>query len=188
VRASQHGQSAVNANEESSQVSPSKARFLSRRLTRVASAVAACLIFTGCDSIVVSGPSEETAFLDREVIPQIIKWKAGTETFSFSRFAEFRGYEKICLLDQYGSLDMIGREIGPIDRYRSTFGNYVPENFVALVAIRKRVAHAALLNSTKISLGVLPRKRCGSAGKTMLKRVPPSHEWSTPSAVLEPVS
>ncbi|HYW17668.1 MAG TPA: hypothetical protein VE891_16125 [Allosphingosinicella sp.] len=150
-------------------------------------AMVACLILPGCGAIAVSGASEETAYLDREVIPQIIKWRAGTESFSFARFAKLRNYEKICLLGQYGSLDMIGREVEPLDSYYSTFGAYVPENFIAVVAIRNRTAHAALLELGTFDIGIVPAKRCGNAEKTVLRRVAPEHEWSSPSALLEPV-
>lgn len=137
--------------------------------------------------MVASRPSEETAFLDRKVIPQIVKWASGTtETFTFTEFAQVRGYDKVCLLDQNWPLRMIGKGFGPIDAYHSTFGNSVPENSVALVAIRKGVAHAALVDSTKISLGVVPAKLCGSAAKTVLRREPRPQQWSTPSATLEP--
>lgn len=168
---------------------PGRVGFPPRRLTRIGRVIATCLVLSGCDATVPSGPSEETAFLDREVIPQIVKWASGTaETFPFSDFARSRGYDKVCLLDQYWPLRMIGKGFGPIDDYHSTFGNSVPENFVALVAIRKGVAHAALVDSTKISLGVVPAKLCGSAVKTVLRREPRPQQWSTPSAILEPGS
>jgi hypothetical protein len=164
-----------------------EARHQFRRGKLLGYAAAACLVLAGCDSIVASGPSEETAFLDREVIPQIVKWGSGTaENFHFSDVVEARGYDKVCLLDQYWSLHMIGKGFGPIDTYHSTFGNSVPENYVAVIAIRKSVAHAALLDSTKISLGAVPGKLCGNPAKTVLKREPRLHEWSTPSAILEP--
>ena len=169
-------------------VPPCEAGAPAFNLARIGSVVAACLLLAGCGARVASGPSEETAYLDSEVVPLIVKWGSeATETFPFARFARLRGYDKICLLDQYWSLDSIGQGFGPIDGYHSTFGNAVPENFVALVAVRKRVAHAALVDSRKIALGVKPAKLCGRAGKTVLRREARPQQWSTPSARLEPV-
>ena len=177
----------VDRNKESPRVHPGVVAFSPDKVRRVGWTIAACLTLSSCDVIIPSGPSAETAFLDREVIPKMIKWWQGTaETFSLSSVAAVRDYDKICLIGEYWGLEMVGKGFGPVDSYHSTFGNPVPENFFAVVVIRKRVAHAIHVPVTNVDVGVIPGKLCVSAEKAVLRRTvrPPD---TKPYALLEQV-
>lgn len=138
--------------------------------SRSMSAVAACILLLGC--IDSARPSADTQYLEKTVVPKIEVWaKSNSETFPFAFAAAERHYDKICLLPQYWSLSSLEKLADePIQRYHSSFGNSVPENYGALVVLREGNAHATLIHLRKIGLGTR-RHKCLSAPQAKLRRV-----------------
>lgn len=115
-------------------------------------------------------PSAETRFLETDLIPRLLRWKAGPEQgFAFRDLARSRGYEFICLVRDYSMLDQGLRGGPPIDRYATSFGLYIPENHTAFVVTRGREAHAVLVRNADIALGgVTADRRCVPAAQAIL--------------------
>lgn len=145
-------------------------------------ALAACLLLGCVDTV---SPSAESQYLEKTVVPKIELWvKGNSETFPFAFAAAERHYDKICLLPQYWSLNSLKKLADePIQRYHSSFGNSVPENYGALVAVKDGNAHAALIHLQKIGLGTRS-DGCLSAPQAQLRRVRNPLKY-TDTAILE---
>lgn len=131
--------------------------------------VAACV--ASCDR---PNPSEESQFLDNVLVPDIVRWEDGSNPIlEFSDIAARRGYEYICFVREYGTLDQGLRNGGPqVDAYSSSFGEYVPETHTALVVTRGRTAYASLISGYAMSLSPPDaRRNCVPAARARLTRV-----------------
>jgi hypothetical protein len=131
-------------------------------------------------------PSAETQYLETMVVPKIELWaKDNSELFPFAFTTRERSYDKVCLVPGYwglASLEKLADE--PIKRYHSSFGDSVPENFAAVVALKDGNAHAALIRSRRIGLGAAPGKYCVPATHARLRRQKGLGGY-TPTAILE---
>lgn len=152
-------------------------------LSKKGNVMAACLLLLGCDD--TARPSTETQYLEKTVVPKIEDWAEGSsEIFPLSFAAIERHYDKLCLLPQYWSLESIEKLTDePIQRHHSSFGNSVPENYGALVAVKDGNVHAALIHLRKIGLGAR-RDKCLSANQAQLRRVRNPLNY-TDTAILE---
>lgn len=143
--------------------------------------VAAAAATIGCSAQTV--PSEETDFLEQQVVPSIVHWANGnSSSFSFSQLSRERDYDKICIVPQEWSLSSL-ELTNPVKSYQSSFGMKVPEDYSALVAISNLNAHAALINLDAVGTGVFPKRPCMRAAKAQLRRYL-TRNHTIPQAVL----
>ncbi len=142
---------------------------LSKSIAFVVAGMAACVA-----SCAQRNPSEDSQFLDDVLVPEIVRWKNGSNrVFEFREVAARRGYEYICVSREYGTVaQSLLRENLQIDTYSSSFGDYVPETHLALVVTRGRTAYASLISGYTMSISPPDgRRNCVPAARARLTRV-----------------
>ena len=130
------------------------------------------------------GVSEDSTLLDRVIAPRVVPWAKGSEeTLSLAQISRQRGYDLFCVVPEYHPLDWL-KKTTPITSYHSKFGVRVPENRLAIVAVRAGSAHAALVDTLDFSMNIIPTQPCVDAGEAHFRRAGKS-EFGTPEIWLE---
>lgn len=133
------------------------------------------------------GPSEDTRFLEAEILPDVVDWsKNNKDSLALSEIMEGRGYEGVCLINEYHPLWDIADHAakGPL-QYFSNFGLNVPEGYSALIVVRGVEAHAVLVDHRDVFLGGNWNRPCIFSRGVRLVRRSPLPGFSTPTAGLE---
>lgn len=137
------------------------------------------------------GTSEDSEFLQRQVVPRVVSWaKGGAAELRLDPLVGARGYDEICVVGEYTSLDVLDREgVAELKRVRSDFGSYVPESNTALIGIRDGEAHVALVRRSEVFLPGNEKRPCVPAARAKLRRVvepePEPGSFYIPSAELD---
>lgn len=158
---------------------------LKRMLFSSAFVIGSGFCLTGCSPITT--PSNDSRYLARSIVPIMTNWANGSDrSFDLSKSVALRGYNHICLVGEYTSLNVIEHNLGyNIANYHSNFGNSVPELGWAVVGVKDGVAHAALAGDAAINLELIPGKMCVPAKTARLLRIGSRSQGVTPIVRLE---
>lgn len=120
-------------------------------------------------------PSRGSAFLQDQLIPRMIEWgKSRLDALPLGPLLAPQGFERICTAAQYMRLDEIEAEIPGIQSYRGSVSAMVPENRIAVIAIKGKVAHVGYVRTAALLLRNR-RPACSGIEQAVLRRLPDEH-------------
>lgn len=119
-------------------------------------------------------PSPESAFLQDRLIPRMIEWgRSQSDVLSLRPMLASQGFEKICTVAEYSPLAKFEAEVPGIESYRGSVGNTVPENRIAVIAIKGGSAHVAYVRTSALILRNKP-PLCSGIEKAVVRRLKPT--------------
>jgi hypothetical protein len=120
------------------------------------------VVATGACAQHLQNQSAESERLRAEVVPQLIAWaESDSKELELGTLNALQGFDQVCYLWEYQEYEKIEQAVGPIDGYFGAYeGVLVPENQMAIVAVRGKHAHVAHMPLQRFSIGRGGDKNC----------------------------
>jgi hypothetical protein len=131
------------------------------------------LLAASCSPYDSEGPSPDSLFLEKHVLPRILEWAKGSEPeLRLEPLLRGRGYDRVCSVRPYDGLDLIdGKAAAPIKTFHSRYGRFFKNGHSALVVTKNSDAHAVWVPDTKLYFGASRATPCfGTSDATITRR------------------
>jgi hypothetical protein len=124
--------------------------------------IALSAVAGACSNGRVQGPSAETEFLAKRLLPRILQWLNGDQPpLRLAPLVAGRGYDWVCGVRPYDRLDKIEEQIGArLKAYHSDFGLYPKDGGAAFLVVKGDSAHAIWISDGATFFAAKLKKPC----------------------------